>query len=330
MTRASSRMALAPFSGSSPEWAALPKTRSVKRSDPLRRVLRSPAAPERRLEHEDPAHPAGERLDARQRLGAADLLVGVDEEGRLDRGVEAEVAQRAQGEDPLHQPALHVVDAGAGEAAVAGSRPASARQSPAARRCRSGRAGAAPARPAGAPAAPPRAGRPVLRRRAGPAGAGCASPPPRAPRRGGRRPGSWAAGSWDGDSSRARSAQQGGHLVLAGAEMGEEGLGGSFTAGMVADRGEGRGRRGALALTPDGAWVRSSAAAPALTTPALLSQPPADRRERCGRRATRFESPPSRRSGGGRERGGRGVRALEAQAAPATKVPRSPDSCLLP
>ncbi len=112
-------MALAPFSGSSPEWAARPKARMVKRSDPLRRVLRWPAGSEGGLQHEDPPHPARQALDAGDRLDAADLLVGVDEEGRLGRGDKPQVAEGPQGEDPLHEPRFHVEDPGAGEAAVA-------------------------------------------------------------------------------------------------------------------------------------------------------------------------------------------------------------------
>ncbi len=112
-------MALAPFLRIEPGVGGLAEDLDREAQRSLAPGLEIAGGAERRLEHEDPAHPPRQRIDARERFGAADLLVGVDEEGRLDLRGEAELAQGAQGEDPLHEAALHVVGAGAEEAAVA-------------------------------------------------------------------------------------------------------------------------------------------------------------------------------------------------------------------
>ena len=96
-----------------------PPHRDPEAPDPLARGLEPPLRTQRRLQHEDPAHPAGQAADAVRRLQAAQLLVRVDEEGRRQRRLQAQVAERPKREDPLHQARLHVVGAGPVEPAVA-------------------------------------------------------------------------------------------------------------------------------------------------------------------------------------------------------------------
>jgi len=95
-------MALTPFSGSLPAWAARPWTTISNSPSPLRWVLavdddleiaqalalclQCPLRPGPRLQHQRPRRLPGQFLDDRPRLDAADLLVGIDQEDRGQRG----------------------------------------------------------------------------------------------------------------------------------------------------------------------------------------------------------------------------------------------------
>ena len=116
--RAASRMALRPFSGSTPAWAARPLTVISKPEIALAR-RHDVAVGARALEDEAGIRVDREPTDVRGRRGRADLLVGVGDE---DQAREREPAEHlAHGRDPVQagqQPALHVGDAGAARDAV--------------------------------------------------------------------------------------------------------------------------------------------------------------------------------------------------------------------
>ncbi len=62
------------------------------------------------LQDERPGRPPGQVPDPVLRLGASDLLVGVEEDDRRDRGRQVQGIQRPEREDELGEASLHVED----------------------------------------------------------------------------------------------------------------------------------------------------------------------------------------------------------------------------
>ena len=112
MTCESSRIALAPASGSRPACALLPMTSISNLPPPLRAVLSLPSGTKCRLEHECPRGAAGEHLDVPARLAASLLLIGVHEGDGWHFGRDVQLSKRSERENHLREAALHVVDAG--------------------------------------------------------------------------------------------------------------------------------------------------------------------------------------------------------------------------
>ena len=112
-SRAISSTALAPDSGSRPACDSTPRTCTSKMPTPLRPVFTAPSALASNTS--TAAASAQASLDQRARERAADLLVAVEQQAQR-RVRHAGGAQRAHRPDRLHQPGLHVEDAGPGDA----------------------------------------------------------------------------------------------------------------------------------------------------------------------------------------------------------------------
>ena len=108
MRSAAARIALRPFSGSTPAWAARPWTDDTGVDDALARaddVAVGPGA----LEHERRVHAAGELADDRGRGRRADLLVRVGHEPEpLERQLAGRARERPERVQAGEQAALHV------------------------------------------------------------------------------------------------------------------------------------------------------------------------------------------------------------------------------
>ena len=127
--RAASRIALRPFSGSMPAWAARPMTVMARPRLPLRDETMSPFA-RAHSRTRQASTPSASPPDVRGRGGRTDLLVRVgDEHEPRQRQPTLGLAQRRDGIQPGQQAALHVGDAGAGRDAVLDPERASGRRS---------------------------------------------------------------------------------------------------------------------------------------------------------------------------------------------------------
>ena len=148
--RAASRIALRPFSGSTPACAARPWTVDPQVQDALARGD-DVAVGARALEDEARVGVRGERPDVRRRGRRADLLVGVgDEHEPLERQRRrARPSERLERVQPGQQPGLHVGHARAVGDPVRRSRNGRSAAVPGRTPCPCGRSAGRAARPAG-------------------------------------------------------------------------------------------------------------------------------------------------------------------------------------